>query len=784
MDEMQNRGNPERTFMHMNDLINKHPEPISLAQRLARRFGTLTIRWKAVLLLVPTLIAASLAFTFEAIRTERELLRTEMRKQGETLASLASRNAELALLSENREQMQRWAQSLTELKDIDFAALYNNRGAQMLLVGDRKFRDLKLPAPVLHEISFTERSDFFEFTAPVFSAKTAIEFAFFEGNDAASLHKEHVGWVRIGLSKAVMRATEQAIIGRNSAIAVAFTVAGILLVYFFISFATKPLRTLHSAVRDLREGEYPEICITSPGSEIGRLSSEFNKMSRAIKDREDGIRASKRELQALFERVEHAIFRLDVNGTIIKTNKMFDQLCGEAFNFNELFRSGEGWKYLAEAPTMPITNWEERIFGPDKTELVVIMSLYPDLDEDGGLTGFDGFFIDITEKKRLEDIVIQTQKMESVGLLAGGIAHDFNNILTGVLGYSSMLRSALKDNEKLHRYAEVIEKSAIRASGLTQQLLGFARKGNYKMELFQVNEVVRELVHFLRETLDRNIAIIIDTEQNLPPMMGDSTQLYQALLNLCINARDAMPEGGRLYLKTEYYFLRDEKLIDLFHIPAGEYLRVSVTDTGEGMSAEVRKRIFEPFYTTKSVGKGTGLGLAMVYGIIKSHHGYLNVYSEPGLGTTMRIYLPRAEGHVEEQSMVTITDNHDSKATILLVDDEDVVRELARDILEAYNYRVFLAIHGNEGIRIFNEHKNEIDLVILDMIMPEKGGKQVFRELRDMKPDVKVLISSGYGQDEYFHEMFDAGIQGFLQKPFLHGDLVSKVEEALRTRLP
>lgn len=756
------------------------PAPLPFFRRVAAAFGVLTIRWKALLLLVPTLIAASLAFTFEAIRTERELLRSEMWKQGETLANLASRNAELAILSENREQMTRWAQSLTELKGVDFAGLYNSKGEMLLMDGDRKFRESRMPTPELQEVSFTEEREHFSFTAPVFSIKTQMDFAFFEGADTQTPHREHIGWVRIGLSKAVMRATEQAIIGRNSAIAVSFTAAGILLIYFFISYATKPLRALHEAVRDIREGDYPEICVTSPGSEIGRLSSEFNKMSRAIKDREDSIRASKRELQSLFERVEHAIFRLDANGTITKANKKFRTLCGDGNNFNDLFRSGEGWKYLVEAPTEPITNWEERIAGTDGSDLIVMMSLYPDMDEDGGLIGFDGFFIDITERKRLEDMIVHTQKMESVGLLAGGIAHDFNNILTGVLGYSSMLRAALKDNEKLHRYAEVIEKSAIRASGLTQQLLGFARKGNYKMERFQLNDVVRELVQFLRETFDRNIAIIMDTEQNLPPMLGDSTQMYQALLNLCINARDAMPEGGRLYLKSEYYFLRDEKLIDLFHIPAGEYLRISVTDTGEGMSPEVKKRIFEPFYTTKGVGKGTGLGLAMVYGIIKSHHGYLNVYSEPGLGTTMRIYLPRAEGHMEEQFSASVADNKSSKATILLIDDEDVVRELARDILEAYDYKVYLAMHGNEGIRIFNERKDEIDLVILDMIMPEKGGKQVFRELKAMRQDIKILISSGYGQDEYFHELFDAGIQGFLQKPFLHGDLVAKVEEALR----
>jgi CheY-like chemotaxis protein len=269
-------------------------------------------------------------------------------------------------------------------------------------------------------------------------------------------------------------------------------------------------------------------------------------------------------------------------------------------------------------------------------------------------------------------------------------------------------------------------------------------------------------------------------EPHLPPVKGDANQIYQSLLNLCINGRDAMPDGGRLYIRTEFFLLSDDKMIDFFNVPAGEYVRISVTDTGTGIKPEVKKRIFEPFFTTKDIGKGTGLGLAMVYGIIKGHGGYLNVYSEPGLGTTMRIYLPRAEGEVEEYKMGEFTNIRSKKGTILIIDDEDVVRELGKDILEAYDYHVYLATTGNEGISIFNECKNTIDLVMLDMVMPGKGGKEVFKELRSIKPDVKVLIASGYGEDEYFQEMFNSGTVGFLQKPFQHTQLINKIEEAMK----
>jgi CheY-like chemotaxis protein len=287
------------------------------------------------------------------------------------------------------------------------------------------------------------------------------------------------------------------------------------------------------------------------------------------------------------------------------------------------------------------------------------------------------------------------------------------------------------------------------------------------------------MTSFLKETFDRSITIVVDTEENLPPVEGDSNQLYQALMNLCINARDAMPEGGRLYIKTEFYLLHDEKVVDYFQIPPGEYVRVSVTDTGVGMTADVKKKIFEPFYTTKSIGKGTGLGLAMVYGIIKNHGGYITVYSEPGLGTTVRLYLPKGDGTVEEKRRDKIMNERPKKGTILLIDDEEVVRELGKDILEAYDYEVLLAIHGIEAVRMFNEYKDRIDLVILDMVMPEKGGRQTFKEIRTLKPDAKVLICSGYGEEQYFYELFEAGAAGFLQKPFQHTELLSKVEEAM-----
>jgi len=484
-------------------------------------------------------------------------------------------------------------------------------------------------------------------------------------------------------------------------------------------------------------------------------------------------------MRNLFERVEHAIFRLNGDGDIVRTNRKFDELCGVKNNFGLLFPRDEEGLLLKRASSGELKNVEEKILDKDDNELTVIMSVYPDLDEQNNVLAYDGYFVDITEKKKLEESLMQAQRLESLGMLAGGIAHDFNNILSGILGYASLLKELTPKTDKNFKYIDIVEKCAVRAANFTQQLLGFARKGNYIVARLSVNDVIRELAGFLQETFNRNISIVIDAEENLPPVRGDSTQLYQSIMNLCINARDAMPDGGKLYIKTECYRLHNEKVVDFFQIPPGAYVRISVADTGHGMTPEIKKRIFEPFYTTKGTGKGTGLGLSVVYGIVKNHGGYITVYSEPGLGTTVRIYLPKAEGAIEEEKKDERADRKTRKGTILLIDDEEVVRELGRDILEAYSYHVLLAVHGGEGVRIFNENKDLIDLVILDMIMPEKSGKQTFQELKAIKPDVKILLCSGYGQEVYFQELFDLGARGFLQKPFQHGELINNVKRAL-----
>lgn len=382
------------------------------------------------------------------------------------------------------------------------------------------------------------------------------------------------------------------------------------------------------------------------------------------------------------------------------------------------------------------------------------------------------------EKKKLEAQLFQAQKMESIGRLAGGIAHDFNNILTSIKGYAELLKIQYCDPSSKEKHAaDVILKGVERAANLTKQLLGFARGGKYNPVPLNANNVIEEIVSVSEKIFEKNITVTYLFEEDVGTIEADRHQLDQVLTNLIINAWDAMPRGGVLSFKTENVFLDDDFSFRFPEFQPGEYVKISITDTGVGMTEEIQKHIFEPFFTTKGEGKGTGLGLATVYGIVKSHNGHISVYSEPGQGTTFSLYFPVSDSEiVETKKEFNIVKG---EATILVVDDEESVRGMAEDMLEVLGYNVLTAEDGRSAVNIYKEKKNEIDLVILDMIMPVMAGKETYRALRKIAPDVKVLLASGYSENDNTREILDEGALGFVQKPFGIQELSKTLSETL-----
>jgi PAS domain S-box-containing protein len=383
------------------------------------------------------------------------------------------------------------------------------------------------------------------------------------------------------------------------------------------------------------------------------------------------------------------------------------------------------------------------------------------------------------ERERIQTQLLHSMKLEAVGQLAGGIAHDFNNMLTAIIGYGNILKMNMKKDDPLRSNVDIILSSADRAANLTQGLLAFSRKQIINPRPVRLNDIIRNIEKLLQRLITEEIEFKILLNEDELTVMADRGQIEQVLMNLVTNARDAMPEGGILTLETGAVTI-DREFVRMYgYGNPGEYALISVSDTGEGMDRETMDRIFEPFFTTKEVGRGTGLGLALVYGIIKQHNGYINVSSESGRGTTFRIYLPIARQTATEQVKNEIYELPGGTETILVVDDSEDVRGFVKDVLKLHGYKVIEAEDGERAIEKFSEHGDSIKMIVTDVVMPKMSGKRIYEELKKIKPDIKVLYTSGY-TSEIIHQkgVLDEGMN-FLSKPLTPEKLLTTVRTIL-----
>jgi PAS domain S-box-containing protein len=387
-----------------------------------------------------------------------------------------------------------------------------------------------------------------------------------------------------------------------------------------------------------------------------------------------------------------------------------------------------------------------------------------------------GLLRDVTEKERLHAKLQQAQRLESVGTLAGGVAHDFNNLLMAIQGNASLALTKLSASHAVYDKLKNITTYVQNASELTKQLLGFARGGKYEVTATQLNDLIQKTAQMFGRT-KKEITIRIKPQQNLWPVTVDRGQIEQVLLNLLVNACQAMPNGGQIYIQTSNVVL-DSAYAKAYNVKPGEYAKTSVTDSGIGMDKAVQNKIFEPFFTTKERSRGTGLGLASAYGIIKNHDGIINVYSERGKGTTFTIYLPATEtaeigGKKSDMSPLRGTE------TVLLVDDEDIILEVACELLEELGYQTRIARTGLEAVEVYLQQQDEIDVVVLDMVMPGMSGGETYDKIRQINPEVKTLLASGYSLDGKASQILRCGCNGFIQKPFDIEKLSRKLREVL-----
>jgi PAS domain S-box-containing protein len=423
---------------------------------------------------------------------------------------------------------------------------------------------------------------------------------------------------------------------------------------------------------------------------------------------------------------------------------------------------------------------EYRIIRPNGSIAWIHDHGFPIRSKDGQIYHVAGIATDITERKRLEAALLQSQKMEGIGRLAGGIAHDFNNLLTAIVGYAEFAQAALSPEDPISADIEQILRAAHRAAELTRQLLAFARKQLIEPRVINLNDLVLGMDKMLRRIIGEDIELATLPAPDLGLVKVDPGQFEQILINLAINARDAMPHGGRLTIETHNALLDAEYTRQYPEVIPGPHVLLAISDTGIGMSEATRAHIFEPFFTTKELGKGTGLGLATCYGIVKQAGGYIWISSEPERGATFRIYLPRVEAEAApSKEQVAITSPSGGNETILLVEDEPLVRDLAMQALRANGYTVLVASSGDAALMLAHAYPGKIDLLVADVVMPQMSGPQVAEQLSAARPDVKILYVSGYTEDTTVHgDVLQQGV-AFLAKPFTPGALAHSVRDVL-----
>jgi PAS domain S-box-containing protein len=516
-----------------------------------------------------------------------------------------------------------------------------------------------------------------------------------------------------------------------------------------------------------------------------------------LKRAEAALRAGRERLHAILNAIADGVIATDADRRIVAMNPEAERLAGAPANsvhgrmLGEILRLQDPdgnpvpWESLAldvavrahgeKAPRHVV------LLGDDHAPRDVAIQTTPVAVAPGEPAGLVVVIRDMTEENRLNARIGEMQKMESIGRLAGGVAHDFNNLLTGVIGYAELLSISLADHHECKGYLKGIFEASERARDLVQQLLTFSRRQPREIQPVNVHTVIGHVLSLLQHTLDRRITLSRHLHAQVFTVSGDRSQIQNALLNIALNARDAMPNGGSLSVTTGNTIVSPaDAARHPYPVRPGQHLLITLTDTGIGMDRDTVQHIFEPFFTTKGRTGGTGLGLASVYGTVKEHGGFIEVSSQPGRGATFTLGLP-----VDTDAVMTEESPAEGVALrgsgcVLIVDDEPLVLRTGADILRSLGYRVLTAINGRDALTVFTRHQEEVDLVLLDMIMPELNGEETFREMRKIRPDVRVLLCSGYLQEYTLPELLAMGIIGLLQKPYRKIELAARIADALR----
>lgn len=545
------------------------------------------------------------------------------------------------------------------------------------------------------------------------------------------------------------------------------------LLSFAITKLMRPIGKLTQTAVEISKGnlDYP-INIQS-SDEIGLLATSFDKMRNSIQEQISKLRDFERYLADIINSMPSVIIGIDSHKNITQWNKNAEKLTGitasKAHNtpLSEVYPAVKEIypmiiESLEQCEIKKITNREQKSESGSVYENITI---YPLSIHSAGGVGAVIRIDNVTKEYELDLQIQHSHRMDAIGQLAGGVAHDFNNMLCGISGASELLEMSLKGKDKELKNISLIKNATERAAGLTKKLLAFSRKGKQLSTVVDLHSIINDAITILEGSIDKRISIQVELKADQYLVTGDPSELQSGILNICVNARDAMPEGGEIHISTLISEFDETSCQIDTNLTPGKYIKISIQDTGTGISPELKTRIFEPFFTTKGVGQGTGLGLAAVYGMVKEHHGHIRLYSELGKGTVFHMFIPISEETTPRNTLQGDSVVHGT-GTILVVDDEHIIRETASMLLENLGYTVLLAENGKEAVDLYSKKKNDIDLLVLDMVMPVMDGQEAFDKIIDINPNAKIIISSGYSKNANMTSMEEKGLAGVILKPF------------------
>lgn len=763
------------------------------------RFGT-KVYLLITLLVVVVMAAAASLFLY----TQSRAMEEELNKRGSSLIESLAQGVRLGLVLEDQGFISQATAGVLGLPDLLFADFYRADGTLLLKLGgavhaaDLAAADFQAAAANgLQTMSGRIRTagdgeGYRAFLTPVH----------LEDQDLA-------GYIRLGLSTQGIREKWQASLQITAAATLVLIGLSCLVAVFLVRRITHPLRQLSAGAVRIGGGMLDFDISVQSHDELGELAENFNNMAASlrrhneeIQRKNEAIEASERKYRQLFEQIAEALYICDMDGRLLDCNQAMVDMFGYASREEMIASVRMGADLYADPGKRPevvaealgsggVKAREVEFKKKDGTVIHGLVTSNLRRDDDGQPVGFEGLIQDVTELRQLEAQLVQSQKMEAIGTLAGGIAHDFNNLLAVIMASAEMALMGTDADDPKREKLERIIKAGNRAAELTKNLLGFARKGKMRIEEIDVDHLIGEVTTLLSETIDRSIAIETDIAADLWPVSGDPGQIHQILINLCVNARDAMlPMGrGRLRLGARNVVIDHEFVAAHPQTSEGHYVLIEVKDTGPGIPKAMHDRIFEPFFTTKEVGKGTGLGLATAYGIVKNHDGFMLLDSEEGRGAAFSIYLPaygKMDAVVSDKDMApAITEAPASRVeagegeTVLVVDDEESLRQITRAFLERSGYRVLMAINGREALQRLQEQEGHVHLVLLDLVMPVMSGQEVLQYLNRHYPGLPVIVMSGHAREVLQRQLPGQSYAGFLAKPYRLSVLLREVRRVL-----